>query len=364
MSETVIAHPIITRLALPAHSRAGADRSNRIAGWRSPLPLPGNEAFVLQRLQRSDSGPEHAAKRLSVALTIGSDRLIATMPRRLVLDLLRSLDADLRLDPMPPPDLAALLLEAALLPLAEIVERSGGRDVALQAVAASLPPLASDQQPDVDADGDTAMQASFLLSGPGLRQTLTIAAPAAAIDRLLRPWPIEPRPMALLPMLLSLQAGATELTVRQIASLRVGDAVLLQDPAGMLSADGRPSALRLVVAETLAAAIHRTPEGWRLHTAPQRTSRTDPILSDLTKTADLDDVPMRLIFEAARLELPLGELRRLGAGSILEIGSIPGIVRLLVNEKRLGEGELITVDGRAAVRVLTFADGSDPTPVT
>lgn len=348
-------------LSLPALSRDEMDQQNRIARWRAPLKLPGSEAFSLQRLEQPKEQQDWAADRLSIDLTLGPDPLAAALPRALVLDLLRSLRSGLSLDPMPPPDLAALLLEAALLPLVEVFEQGVGLAIGLHAVAETPQP---DPRP---VDAASCMRIPFSLRGPGMSRTLSVQAPARTMDRLLQNWGAGRRKLDLLPISLALEAGSTILSVRSIRSLRVGDAVLLQGGAADLLRDGLPSLLSLVVADTFVAALRCGPVGWCLETPLRQAWRAGQILSDnatpgsadAEAVVDLDELPVRLVFEAGRLELPLGEVRRLGAGSILEIGTRPGQVRILVNGRRIGDGELVTIEKRTGVRITALAADTD-----
>jgi type III secretion protein Q len=126
----------------------------------------------------------------------------------------------------------------------------------------------------------------------------------------------------------------------------------------------------MVVANTLTTTVRLTEHGWRLEAAPQRESQAGQTMVEESKSdsndaaampSDLDNLPIRLVFEAARLELPLGELRRLSSGSLLQIDSTPGMVRIIANGQTIGNGELVTIDGRAGVRITAFSAGADDT---
>ncbi len=358
---------VVDPLVLPSMSRTEADRLNRIARWRVPLPLAGNEAYSLHRLEREAPEPERPVDRLLVSLSIGEDPLRATMPRPLLVDLVRSLDPKLQLSPLPPSDLMALLLEAVLLPLLDVLERSSGRTISLHEVA---------EPPDAAQSGDAARPAEadagagllVGLRGPGLHQSLTVDATIGAVDRLLLIWPVGQRPLDALPVEAVLLAGSTSLPVRLLQSLRAGDAVLLQDQAAALSPDGAPSVMRLVVADMFHTRVRVVQARWRLDAPLQPIKRAGQILSDNANpdpagvapaVTDLDEIPVRLVFEAARLELSLGALRQIGAGSVLDVDAVPGTVRILVNGRRIGDGELVSIDGRAGVRITAFAPGLD-----
>ena len=67
----------------------------------------------------------------------------------------------------------------------------------------------------------------------------------------------------------------------------------------------------------------------------------------------LDELPVLFQVVLAEKEFTLAELRSLGAGSVVELdrgGEEP--VRLALNGKLLGSGELVRIEGRLGVRVL------------
>lgn len=66
----------------------------------------------------------------------------------------------------------------------------------------------------------------------------------------------------------------------------------------------------------------------------------------------LDDIPMTLDFRLAKKELSLSDLKRLGVGSIVSLNMPPKqLVSIHCNGKKIGNGELITVDSSVGVRI-------------
>ena len=58
--------------------------------------------------------------------------------------------------------------------------------------------------------------------------------------------------------------------------------------------------------------------------------------------ADLDSVPVTLVFELGRMQLALGELRSLAAGYSFDLGKdLRAPVDILANGRKIGSGELI-----------------------
>lgn len=69
-----------------------------------------------------------------------------------------------------------------------------------------------------------------------------------------------------------------------------------------------------------------------------------------------DDVPVRLVCEIGRVEIPLGDLKALGEGSVLAIGGdVSEPVRLVANGQCVGRGELVKLGSGLGVRVTSFA---------
>ena len=74
---------------------------------------------------------------------------------------------------------------------------------------------------------------------------------------------------------------------------------------------------------------------------------------DATEAAHEDDIPVRLCFDLGRLDMTLGELRRLGPGAVLELPApADAAISLTVGGRCVGQGELVEVAGHAGVRVV------------
>ena len=74
----------------------------------------------------------------------------------------------------------------------------------------------------------------------------------------------------------------------------------------------------------------------------------------------MDNLPVELEVRLGVITLPLGELLQMQRGSILTTDDQGGeAVELLAGEKPIARGEIVTVDGRLAVRVLEILD-SEP----
>jgi type III secretion protein Q len=71
--------------------------------------------------------------------------------------------------------------------------------------------------------------------------------------------------------------------------------------------------------------------------------------------SDLDDLPVRLVFEVGRVELSLGELQRLAPGALVPLGRPPDEpLDIMANGRRLGRGTLVQIGESLGVRIVSI----------
>jgi len=69
--------------------------------------------------------------------------------------------------------------------------------------------------------------------------------------------------------------------------------------------------------------------------------------------SDMDDLPVRLVFELGRVELSLGELQRLAPGALVPLGRPPDEpLDIMANGRRLGPRTLVPIGGTLGVRIV------------
>ena len=69
---------------------------------------------------------------------------------------------------------------------------------------------------------------------------------------------------------------------------------------------------------------------------------------------DADDIPIRLVFIAGDTEVALRDLQRIAPGYVFKLQQpVDRHVTVRANGKTIGSGELVEVDGRVGVRLLT-----------
>ena len=148
---------------------------------------------------------------------------------------------------------------------------------------------------------------------------------------------------------LPISAGFVDLTPDEIAQVGLGDILVAQhDPIALFPNDfGKgwrmvrdgSNSKRFTVDKYMERSISLEPGGE----------------SQVATRPDIRSLPLRLQVILAEKEFSLGEIQSLGPGTIVELDagkSDP--VRLMVNGKILGEGELVEVEGNLAVKVLRW----------
>ncbi len=104
---------------------------------------------------------------------------------------------------------------------------------------------------------------------------------------------------------------------------------------------------------------HATESEWQDETAadgyadeayePQTAETQTPLDS-------LDQLPLALTLRCGSLELTLGDLRRLAAGTVLPVNGVtPGFATLCHGERVVAEGELVSVEGRLGLQITRMA---------
>jgi len=145
---------------------------------------------------------------------------------------------------------------------------------------------------------------------------------------------------------------------RRHAALRPGDVVLAEPPEAGVAL--------LVACDRLGWHVAREGRGFRVTSRRQNlravglegwtmtASAADDIEGGPDEdAADLADLPVRLVFDVGRLEMPLGELEAVGPGYVFELGHGPSHpVDILANGRKVGTEEMVRVGEVIGVRVL------------
>lgn len=191
----------------------------------------------------------------------------------------------------------------------------------------------------------------------GLTAVLVADAPALGLlAQLARRLPLEsPAPDPQTPLALRLELAETRLAIGTLRALAVHD-VLVPDtmieagsPKVWLRADGRHAARARLEGHSLI--IESTVEK---KTTPVPQVSPDSAATDAP--AQLDEVEVRLSFDLGEKVLTLAELAALKPGQVLELDApLERLVRIRVNGRLIGRGELVRVADQVGVRILELA---------
>ncbi|MEO8490453.1 type III secretion system cytoplasmic ring protein SctQ [Pseudomonas sp.] len=234
----------------------------------------------------------------------------------------------------------SLLLELAVLDLIETLEPLLGHPVQLLEATEGLeqPPFAV----------HLALQLSFG-NGPAMSAQLDLSEGAAVmVAQLLAHYgEIEPDPLPALRQTLAVVAGRQWLSLGELRSLRPGDVLMLEQGSGLLlDLDGRLQA----------RCEHQSDALRLLEELKAPLLDMENTMTDVDASAALDDLPLKLVCQVGSLELTLAQLRELGAGSLLQLNSHSvDNVDLMVNGRRVGQGQLVKIGDGLGVRLLSFA---------
>jgi type III secretion protein Q len=335
--------------ALPRLDAATARALGRLYSTTAPMPLTlRGTPHRLEWQWRESAMPEFDAFRFRLGAQVGH---IGLAPRG-VAALLGEARSELL-----PRALRYVLWADALHPLAEAVERLSRLrfewtppDGAEEAVR--IEPLRAAFFSLDTADGFVQFEE------PGaLDALLTLLAPA------LRPQPVHSLDALRVPLPFAL--GSTRIRLREVAAVRAGDIVSIEEW-------GSSGAALLVTAELGGAGGVRLvglAEGARItiqQTRDLAMNRDDPAaaLPDDDSGASLpldrlDAMEVSLRFEVGELSLTLGELKSIRAGHVFDLAQPlnRSPVRILAHGNLLGKGHLVAVGDRLGVRVSEFAPG-------
>ncbi|MGY2179215.1 type III secretion system cytoplasmic ring protein SctQ [Pseudomonas azotoformans] len=308
-------HNLLHRRCRPWQGRlAGQDLSVRWAAEPQALAAPRDVLLLLGR----------APARL---------RLSAAAMEQLLLPLALSFDVQ------PLPALArSLLLELALLDLIETLEPLLGHPVQLLDVSEGQDPFAVHVALELMFANQPSMSAQLDLSESAAVRVAQLLAHYAQPEH---------EPLLALHQTLTVVAGRQWLSLGELRSLRPGDVLMLdQGPGLLLDLDGRLQARCQYQGEVL-----RLQEALKAPFVEPENPMTD-----VDAAAALDELPLKLVCQVGTLELTLAQLRELGAGSLLQLNT-PGVdsVDLMVNGRRVGQGQLVKIGDGLGVRLLSFA---------
>lgn len=278
------------------------------------------------------------------------------VPRPLLDALIQTIDPSLSLDRLDA-KAAGLLIEFALSDPLAAIETCVGCRLELASVGAASRSNATGEW--------LAIAFKLVLDGLGISTLRLWLSPADTLrlahglDQHCR---IEKISMDL-PVAVCLRAAAARLTVGELKRLAAGDVVLAH-------AESRPDGTAIaVIGEHLVAPVQIMPMGSQLSARPV-PGRESPWewsmdrIGEGTEAAALTDselegLPVRLVFEVGRVELPLGAIAQLAPGAVIPLARSPDEpVDIVANGRRLGRGTLLRIGPSLGVRIVSLA-GND-----
>ena len=328
------------------HGIALHNRLHRVrAAWEG--------SFAGQAIRVRWSGEALAADAaLDLHAVIGTTAFTVRLPAE-ALEALKLSHVELDAMPMLP---GAMLLELSLLGLIEPLEALTGETVRITGYSSAATGLFAGDSVGmtltVQWAGQSPLHVPLRLSHDAARLIATLLDQHASPAR---------HALADLYTPLAVESGEAWLSLAELRSLRPGDVVMLDDwPDAQvrLVFDDRLSALalrdgrHLTLLQTLTA-VTLTKEPCMSESLPGANPDA-PIDSPLDAT--LDQLPLKLVCQVGSVELSLGELRELGEGSLLPLSStsVDG-VDLMVNGRRVGQGQLVRIGDGLGVRLLSLA---------
>jgi type III secretion protein Q len=314
--------------------------------YRHRRPLEAQVAgykVAIQVIERATAEPNDHTFRLSLA----GRRAFMRATVKLVDACARSLDVT-SFDRLGPRQ-AALVLEMALLQAIKAIEAKLRADIRIE-----------ERIETADSD-DTLVPLHFrIVGGADINGTIELsidrksaAAVAAALDGIVAPNDAMDR----LPIPVRLCRAGCDLPLGELRTLRPGDVILPDSHAK------QQSAIIAVVGEHMPFETEGVAAGFRLASmiARSRTNSagewfmqqpTDVLQRPSDDAAGLEQLPVRVVFEIGRLELPLADIRRLAPGYVLPLTKpVDSAVDIVANGRKIGQGSLLKIGDSIGVRV-------------
>jgi type III secretion protein Q len=299
-----------------------------------------------------------------VDMTVDGAPCAVILSRPLIEAAIATLDLNQGLDGLDPPHVG-LLLELALSDALSMLEAGLGARLAITCVRAA---------DDERENGTVSLAFNVAVDGIGTSCGELLVQPGHAImftqflDRCglsSDPPPHETRVGAAieLPVPVCVRVAAAMFAVGEIATLSPGDVVMADQ-----SCQPMRTAMA-VIAEHLVAPVDLTAAGAQIAARPTRGHGSlwewsmenggDGSRADIPQKTDLDDIPVKLLFELGRIELSFAEIRQLAPGALLPLRRpLEDSVDILANGRRIGRGDLVQIGDSLGIRITRLFDNA------
>ncbi|MEZ5403585.1 MAG: type III secretion system cytoplasmic ring protein SctQ [Bryobacteraceae bacterium] len=237
----------------------------------------------------------------------------------------------------------ALEQAAAEFLLLSVVERAG-REMPFPLQPRVLGP---GELPPI-GDGEEGVMASCTVGIAEYTGLVRIFVPRRALDAVGQ-WTRTPEGPPPVMWRCPVEMGGLELTPEELRSLEPGD-VVLYSPVVRLALPGGRTVRRGEMAGGNNFRVTLT-DDWEeqpIMSAPMQETLDD---------ARLDALPVRVSIIAGECEFSYAELKTLGRGAVIELDRAPeDPVVIALNGRPAGKGELVRIDGKLGVRVLSWKE--------
>jgi len=353
-------------LALPAISPAQVKSLN--AFYRRRPALAFSVAGLAATIDASWPPPPPStdvSSRCRLDIAVDGAAGAVTLSRSLVDAVIAALDPDQRLDRLDPSH-RALLLELALSDALSMLEANLGCRLAITLVTA---PSHEGESGAVRLAFKVAVEGHGVSAGELLLQPGHATMFAQFLDRCASP---PPSPQTAdgglgvaieLPVTVCLRVAAAMFAVGEIATLSPGDVVMADQYCQ------RTRTAVAVIAEHLVAPVELTAAGAQI-TARLKHARGsvwgwsmenggDKSQADDLRKTNLDDIPVKLLFELGRTELSLAEIRQLAPGALIPmLRPLEDSVDIFANGRRIGRGNLVQIGDSMGIRITRLFDNA------
>lgn len=156
--------------------------------------------------------------------------------------------------------------------------------------------------------------------------------------------------------------GTATLLLSEIASLSVGDSIVLDEGRfehAWVSAADNLTLLCECKIEQGTLRVLRAHKGGSMNTTvgSRHKEEEDVVTATDVSLRHVQDIPVTLTAELARFTVPYVELATLGVGDVLRTGRpITELVTLRAGTRTIANAELVDVDGELGVRILQIVD--------
>jgi len=327
-------------LVLPAVAAADIADINAFYRMRAPVrfALGGRAATVVASWPPA---VDKAPVRWWVDFTVDGAPAAVIVSRAVIERLIGDLDPDQHLDGVDARHLA-LIVECALAPALTALEGALEARIAVAGLVAVTGPVEAALSFTLEVEGLPAMPGELRLPyGHARRLAKCLDQAGAAV------------PAIDVPVAVNVRVGAATGPIGEVATVAPGDVVVMDHAAE------RHTAI-MVVGEHLAAPVRLTAAGAELAAPLARVQGSlwewsmengGDRPQDEEKT-DFNDIPLKLVFELGRIELPLGELRRLAPGAVIPLPkTVEESVDISANGRRIGRGTLVRIGDSLGVRI-------------